>query len=219
MIANLFLGLNMQTEKLKVLAIDDEVINIQIIRDVLGDAYEVLFATRGAEGIEIARKTLPDLILLDVMMPDMDGFQVCERLKEDPLTAAIVVIFITGQDSTAQEIQGLEAGAIDYITKPIQRQVVQARVRNHLALKRSLQEPSAFEPGAGGETERISDRQREILEWIQAGKTNWEIASIIGSSEANVKYHIGKIMEKLDSHTRTQAVAKAVSLRIISLKK
>jgi DNA-binding NarL/FixJ family response regulator len=210
----------MPLEKPTILVIDDEAINIQVASEILGDDYEIIFATDGREGIELAQEAAPDILLLDVKMPGMDGYEVCAQLRADPRTAAMSIIFVTALDSTAQEIQGLEAGAIDYLTKPLTPKIVQARIRNHLEFRRKLQQAQAFAPvaSADADAEGISVRQKEILEWIQAGKTNGEIASIIGSSKSNVKYHIGKIMGRLDTHNRTQLIAKAVSLRIIRLK-
>ena len=198
-----------------VLAIDDEAINIQVIREILGNAYELIFATDGVEGLALARSAHPDVILLDINMPGLSGYEVCAQLKSDAATAAIPIIFVTALDSTQEEIQGLEAGALDYLTKPLNRAIVQARVRNQLEFKRSVQQAALPEP----DTQGITPRQKEILEWMQLGKTNSEIASIIGFSEDNVKYHIKKIMEKLDAHSRALVVAKAASLRIISFKK
>jgi DNA-binding NarL/FixJ family response regulator len=205
-------------EKPTILVIDDEAINIQVISEILDDDYDIIFATQGQEGIRLARETSPDIILLDVKMPGMDGYEVCARLQEDHRTAAASIIFVTALDSTVQEIQGLEAGAIDYITKPLTPQIVRARIRNHLELRRKMRHPASYEAAAGAAIDGISSRQKEILEWIQAGKTNGEIATIISSSKANVKYHVGKIMNKLDTHNRTQLIAKAVSLGIIQLK-
>lgn len=211
-------GSIMPTEKPTILVVDDEAINIQVAGEILGGEYEVIFALNGREGLRLAREAGPDLILLDVKMPGMDGYEVCSHLQSDPRTAAISVVFVTALDSTAQEIQGLEAGAVDYLTKPLTPEVVRARVKSHLAMRRKLTEPQPQEQGDEAMASGISKRQRQILEWIQAGKTNGEIAVIIGSSKANVKYHISRIMGKLDTHNRAQLIAKAANLRLIRLK-
>ncbi|NPV86885.1 MAG: PleD family two-component system response regulator [Anaerolineae bacterium] len=119
-----------------ILIIDDTPANIEVLAEVLGLEYEILFATSGAEGLHIASEQLPDLILLDIMMPEMDGYEVCYRLKQEPLTQNIPVIFVTALNEEVNEAKGLEAGAIDYITKPIRPAIVRARVRNHMELKR-----------------------------------------------------------------------------------
>jgi diguanylate cyclase (GGDEF)-like protein len=126
-----------QKERQKVLIVDDTPANIEILYKILKEEYDIHFAKNGADGLRIVEKETPDLILLDIMMPDMDGYQVCEVLKSDPQTARIPVIFITAMGSDEDETKGLACGAIDYITKPISPAIVQARVKNHLELKRS----------------------------------------------------------------------------------
>ena len=120
----------------KVLIIDDLPTNIQVLSEILENEYEIFFATSGKEGLEIAQAEHPDLVLLDIMMPEMDGFEVCRRLKEDPATQSIPVIFVTAMRSAEDEAKGLELGAIDYITKPVTPIIVKMRVRNHMELKR-----------------------------------------------------------------------------------
>lgn len=119
-----------------ILIVDDEVTNIEIMNAVLEDSYEICFATSGEQAIEVARQVLPDLILLDVMMPGIDGYDVCERIKSERLLADVPVIFTTGLTNQDAEVRGLSLGAIDYITKPIQPVVLRARVANHIELKR-----------------------------------------------------------------------------------
>lgn len=124
------------SKKQKILIIDDTPANIQLINEILRDNYRIYFATTGAEGLEIAARELPDLILLDIMMPGMDGYQICARLKGAEATRRIPVIFVTAMGSIEDEARGLEAGAIDYLTKPISPPIVKIRVDNHLELKR-----------------------------------------------------------------------------------
>ena len=119
-----------------VLIVDDEVSNIEIMNAVLEDYYEISFATSGEQALDVARSVLPDLILLDVMMPGLDGYEVCSRLKSDRLLADVPVIFTTGLDDQDAEVRGLSLGAIDYVTKPINPIVLRARVSNHIELKR-----------------------------------------------------------------------------------
>ncbi len=195
-----------QGDKATVLLIDDELVNTKILSDILKGEYEVIFATSGEEGVHRAVESLPDIILLDVMMPGMDGYAVCSRLQQDTRTAGIPVVYVTALGSTAQEVKGLNTGAIDYITKPINGEIVKARVRNHLKFRRVVKAVAMDEP----EDERMAkmtERQREIFRWVQEGKTNWEIARIIGCSEENVKYHMKNILRIMGSYNRTQAVA------------
>jgi diguanylate cyclase (GGDEF)-like protein len=123
-----------------ILIVDDDVGNIEVLNAVLEDDYETCFATSGEEAIRIALEVLPDLILLDVLMPGIDGYEVCRRLKADFLVADVPVIFVTGLGDQEAEVRGLLLGAIDYVTKPISPAVVRARVRNHLDLKRMRDE-------------------------------------------------------------------------------
>ena len=119
-----------------VLVVDDAPANIHVVNEILHDTYKVRIATNGAKGLELAAGTPgPDLILLDVIMPGMDGYEVCARLKASPATRDIPVIFLTGQTETADETRGFEVGAVDYIHKPFSPAVVAARVHTHLALR------------------------------------------------------------------------------------
>ena len=117
-----------------ILAVDDEASNLQLLRHVLQDQYRLLFAKDGPRALELARQEQPQLILLDVMMPGMTGYETCRLLKADPVTAAIPVIFVTALSEASDEVIGFDAGAVDYITKPVSPPIVRARVRTHLSL-------------------------------------------------------------------------------------
>jgi putative two-component system response regulator len=119
------------------LVVDDEPTNLQVLRHVLDKDYRLLFATDGTRALQLARQQQPRLVLLDVMMPGMDGYAVCAALKADPATAAIPVIFVTALTDAADETRGFDAGGVDYITKPVSAPVVRARVRTHLSLVRT----------------------------------------------------------------------------------
>ena len=121
-------------DRRSVLVVDDTPENISLLKSVLKNEYVVKVATNGFKAIEIARTSAVDIILLDVMMPDMDGFETCRRLKEDLLTRGIPVIFVTALNEVSDEMKGFVCGGVDYITKPISAPVVQARIRTHLAL-------------------------------------------------------------------------------------
>jgi phosphoserine phosphatase RsbU/P len=123
------------------LLVDDAPVNIQVANAILKDDYRIRVATNGAKALELARmKPAPDLILLDVGMPEMDGYEVCRRLKEDPETRDIPVIFLTGKTEAEDETRGFAAGAVDYIHKPFLPAIVQARVRTHLALREAREQ-------------------------------------------------------------------------------
>ena len=120
----------------RLLLVDDEPTNLQVLRHVLQADYRLLFATDGARALQVAREQLPQLILLDIMMPGMDGYAVCRALKADPATAAVPVIFITALNDSQDETAGFDVGGVDYLTKPVSPPVVRARVRTHLSLVR-----------------------------------------------------------------------------------
>lgn len=117
-----------------ILIVDDEPQNLAALRQVLEGHYPLAFASSGAMALDAARRLHPSLILLDVQMPDIDGLQVCHRIKADPALAAIPVIFVTSLSDAWDEALGFAVGAVDYITKPISHPVVLARVRTHLSL-------------------------------------------------------------------------------------
>ena len=125
-----------KTEKKKlILLVDDAPVNIHIAREILKDLYGVRIATSGAMALEVVQvPPPPDLILLDIMMPEMDGYEVCTRLKADPCTREIPVIFLTAMTETMDETRGFAVGAVDYIHKPFSPSVVLARVHTHLEL-------------------------------------------------------------------------------------
>jgi putative two-component system response regulator len=124
------------TNKQKILIVDDTPENIQILMETLKDDYKIVAAINGEKALKMAEMVpLPDIILLDIMMPGMDGYEVCNRLKNNEKTKNIPVVFITALSEEEDEAKGLALGAVDYIAKPINPELVKARVRNHLELK------------------------------------------------------------------------------------
>ena len=107
-----------ETKKNKLLFVDDIPTNIKVLLEVLKDDYKIIFAQNGPEAVELAEKSQPDLILLDIMMPDMDGYAVCKQLKNNPETVSIPVILLTCKGEMKDMIMGIQEGAFDYITKP-----------------------------------------------------------------------------------------------------
>jgi two-component system sensor histidine kinase/response regulator len=132
----------MAEKKMKILVVDDEPNNITVIREILKDLYNIAPAPNGEKALQIATKLLPDIILLDIMMPGMDGFEVCRRLKKNPDTRDIPIIFITAMSEVQNEAEGFEVGCVDYIRKPVQPDILKARVGAQLAVieKNSLKE-------------------------------------------------------------------------------
>lgn len=124
----------------KILIIDDSIDHIKILIALLEDLYDVYFAKSGREGLAILPSVCPDLILLDIMMPKMDGFDICKKIKNEPQWQETPIIFISAQGADEDETKGLELGAIDYITKPFSPVIVRARIKNHLQLRTAMQE-------------------------------------------------------------------------------
>lgn len=120
----------------KLLLVDDEPTNLHVLRHILQQDYRLLYARDGEKALQLALQEQPDLILMDVMMPGLSGYEVCQRLKLDPHTRAIPVIFITAMSDTRDEAEGFSVGAVDYMTKPISPAIVKARVQTHLSLVR-----------------------------------------------------------------------------------
>ena len=115
-----------------ILIVDDSINNIELLSDILEDKYEILFATAGEKALKIAAELLPDLILLDIVIPEMDGYQIIKRLKSNPKTTGIPVIFITAKSSTEDMLKGFKLGAVDYISKPFAFEEVSVRVKTHV---------------------------------------------------------------------------------------
>jgi signal transduction histidine kinase len=157
-------------KKEQILVVDDEPRNLQLLGNLLRqENYGVRFASDGEKAVQGCREKPCDLILLDVMMPGLDGFAVCRTLKEDPKTRHIPIIFITAKNQPDQIVQGFEAGGVDYITKPFAGQELLARVRTHLELKRTRSELDKTVRelrGANEELRQINDSQRRFFSMI-----------------------------------------------------
>lgn len=157
----------------QILLVDDNTTNLQILHQTLdGRGYRLLIAKNGERALAIAHEVKPSLILLDIMMPGMDGFEVCRRLKADPEMGEIPVIFLSALDDTADKVKGLDLGAVDYISKPFQAEEVIARVNTHLtisSLKKSLAEKNkALQASNEILDERVKERTAELVELITA---------------------------------------------------
>jgi sigma-B regulation protein RsbU (phosphoserine phosphatase) len=153
-------AMDSREDKQTILVVDDAPLNITLLSNILSADHKVKAATSGEKAIEIAlREPQPDLILLDIVMPGMNGYEVCEHLKQDPATAAIPVIFITAKTTTQDEQRGLELGAVDYITKPISPAIVKNRVQTQLALKKNMEDLQ----GAYAVIEKQKDRMQQEL--------------------------------------------------------
>ena len=142
-----------------ILVVDDSPVNLRlVVRTLEGRGYRLLAAKNGRAALDIARRVRPDLILLDVMMPELDGFEVCRALKSDPSTRDSIVVFLSALGEVTDKVTGLELGASDYITKPIQPEEVIARVANHVA-RQQLEREVRQEPRSPGT--RARERRRD----------------------------------------------------------
>jgi phosphoserine phosphatase RsbU/P len=147
-----------------ILVVDDSPVNLQVlVRTLHGTGHRILAARDGRTALDIARRARPDLVLLDVMMPEMDGFDVCRALKGDAETQEIVVIFLSALGDVADKVAGLQLGAVDYVTKPIQPDEVLARVANHLSHQHLERELRASRDRLDRELESAARMQRLIL--------------------------------------------------------
>ena len=126
--------LEREISKPTLLLVDDEPVNLRVLKQLLANDYQLIFAKNGEEALKLAETRSPNLILLDVMMPGITGFDVCRHLKTQAITRKIPVIFITALNDEVDETEGFDAGAVDYITKPISPAIVKARVKTHLSL-------------------------------------------------------------------------------------
>jgi putative two-component system response regulator len=193
------------TEKSTVLVVDDTPENLSLMSALLKDHYKVKVANHGEKGLKIAMSdNPPDLILLDIMMPDIDGYEVCRRLKAHAATREIPVIFLTAKSETEDEKKGLELGAVDYITKPISPPIVLARVATQLSLKASadfLRDKNDFlEQEVAKRTQEVMAIQEvTILAMASLAETR---DSDTGNHIRRTQYYVQALAETLKQHPR-----------------
>jgi len=198
----------------KVLIVDDSATNRQMLGDCLQSDYLVLLAGNGEEGLELAREHRPDVILLDVVMPEVDGYEVLRRLKDDERTSSICVVFITGLDTPEAEEKGLVAGASDYVTKPLHPIVVKARVAIHMQVVRQRRMLETL-ANIDGLTELPNRRQFDAVfaaEWARSARTHQPLSVAILDVDFFKRYndHYGHAM---GDHA-LQLVARGLAKRI-----
>jgi diguanylate cyclase (GGDEF)-like protein len=165
----------------KLLIVDDQPINIRVLHELFREDCDVFMATSGEQAISVCQTQLPDLILLDVVMEGMDGHEVCRQLKVDPTTQGIPIIFITAQQQESDEVLGLELGAVDFITKPINTTIVRARVRTHLTLKlqSDLLRSMALIDGLTGVANRRKFNEDILADWRQCFREQKPLSLIL----------------------------------------
>lgn len=175
----------------RLLLVDDQPANIQALHRVFAGDCQVLMATDGARALQLCRERQPDLVLLDVQMPGMDGHELCAELKADPLLRGIAVIFVTAQHHPDDETRGLDAGAADFITKPFNPAVVRARVRTQLTLKHQsdLLRELAFVDGLTGVHNHRHFDERFLSETRRAQRTRSPLAVVLADVDHFKRYN------------------------------
>ena len=201
------------------LIVDDVPENLSLLSDALSEAgYTVLVATDGLSALARLEMVVPDIILLDAVMPGIDGFETCRRIKQLEQARHVPVIFMTGLTESEHVLKGFEAGGIDYVTKPIKPVEVLARMATHISTARMLlQRQSELdvlqeEKATAADVVPLSDyqltpREIDVLVWVAKGKTNRDIAEIVGMSPRTVNKHLEHIYVKLGVETRSAAAA------------
>ena len=179
--------------KCKILVVDDIKTNLDVLIQTLGDEYVLAVAMDGKKAMNYAVNNFPDLILLDIMMPEMDGFEVCRKLKENPTTSDIPIIFITAVNASIEKTKGFKLGAVDYITKPFDTVEVKARVKTHLNLK--LHQEALKNHNIILE-EKVKERTRELVE------TKIEILERLGLAAEHRDLETGQHIKRMSEYCR-----------------
>lgn len=201
----------------RILVIEDEPEMRRNLTTILRmEKFLPLAAENGRAGIEVAKKERPDLILCDVMMPELDGYGVIAALRADPQTVTIPFVFLTAKGEKPDIRTGMNLGADDYLTKPVGKTDLLAAIRSRLdrasqqskpEFKPNFESPKPLEDVLG-----LTPRVAETLLWIAQGKTNGDIAAILGNSESTVKKHVLDIFAKLGVETRGAAALRALEV-------
>jgi DNA-binding NarL/FixJ family response regulator len=176
------------------------------------DGYSVLVAGDGLTALELLERVAPDAILMDGVMPGVDGFETCRRIKANGAWAHIPVIFMTGLSDETQIVKGFEAGGVDYVVKPVGAPQVRARLATHVRNARAMRiARDAIESKLPSRltTAALTQRETEVLSWVAKGKTNKDIGQILGMSSRTVNKHLEHVFEKLGVETRSAAAALA----------
>jgi len=175
----------------KLLCVDDQPINIQILYQIFGADHEMYMATSASEALALCKSVQPDLILLDVVMPEKSGFEVCRDLKQDPQTTNIPVIFITAQHNTDAETAGLKEGAVDFISRPFNASVVRARVHTHIQLYQLKENLEEQVKKRNSELEQAVQRLHESQEQLTISEAKATVSTLIASVSHELNSPIG----------------------------
>jgi DNA-binding NarL/FixJ family response regulator len=200
----------------KILVIEDEPEMRRNLMTILRlEKFQVVGAENGRTGVELARREKPDLILCDVMMPELNGHGVLEALRADADMVTIPFIFLTAKGEKNDVRSGMNLGADDYLTKPVSKADLLNAVQSRLERQAQQSQP-VFDPNFDSHEPLLAldltPRVAEVLLWVAQGKTNPEIATILGISEQTVKKHLMEILQKLGVETRTAAALRALEV-------
>lgn len=209
----------------KILIVEDQAPmrrNIALMLEMEG--FEVITAENGRLGVEKARAAAPDLILCDVMMPELDGYGVVQALRAEKATATTPFIFLTAKSDKADLRIGMNFGADDYLTKPVIREDLLAAVHARFARAEAVEERIQAAASEGGFNPDFSSfeplraelgltpREAEVLLWVAQGKSNGDIGTILGMSEKTVKQHLGSVFQKIGVEGRNAATVRALEI-------
>jgi DNA-binding NarL/FixJ family response regulator len=193
-----------------ILCIEDDSQTAGLICEALAEfGYQAAMARDGEEGLAAILSDKPDLVVCDVRMPKMSGFEMLEQVAAaGPAYASIPFVFLTALGDRDSELTGRRLGADDYLTKPVDFEMLHTVIENRLRRSQGPHRPSEY---------HLTEREREVLTWVGRGKTSSEIATILGLSERTVNFHCEQAMKRLNVINRPQAVAKALSERLLTL--
>jgi len=187
------------------------------------EQFEVFAAEDGRQGLELVRQHKPDLVICDVMMPEVDGYAVLEQLRKEPETATLPFIFLTAKGDKPDVRQGMNLGADDYLTKPVARVDLLAAIRTRLARQQAHQAEVDSAKSEGGfnpdfsshkplQNLGLTERESEVLLWVAQGKGNADIGILLNMAEKTVKKHMSNIFEKLGVESRNAATICALEV-------
>ena len=208
----------------RILVIEDQpIVRRNLLFILEQEGFQPESAANGRMGVEAALRNPPDLILCDIMMPELDGYGVLEAVRADARTANVPFIFLTAKGERIDQRTGMDCGADDYLTKPVVKDelvsAIDARLRRHELQEQQVEEKLrsiTFKPDfsspAALESLGLSPREAEVLSWVAQGKSNGETASILGMSELTVKKHLVHIFEKLGVDNRNAASLQALEI-------
>ncbi|PWU09481.1 MAG: DNA-binding response regulator [Verrucomicrobia bacterium] len=205
----------------KILVIEDEAETLQNLVLMLEmEGFKPLSAPNGCAGVAVAKKELPDVILCDVSMPELDGYGVLQALRAEPETVSIPFIFLTAKGDKRDLRAGMNLGADDYLTKPASAEevlsAIRARLDRHSEKERAAMAKVALKPNFESskplESLGLTAREAEVLLWVAQGKANADIATILGCAENTVKVHLARIFEKGGFENRNAATVRALEL-------